>query len=228
MQTKLRFSKIIVFAQWTGLTSLCLTIGFSFYLNSAHPDGLFLIVSFMLVAILQWAIVLRRYLNNVAWWVYVSAMGFLLSFGVYYVLDQVTRPLWIGTGLINSTPTIEVIRNVIWGAIIGFTLGLAQWYVVLRNNKIRYAVWWVPANTFAYGICFGIALEFYTLAKSARWDAFFGGPLNMSVIILGAVLASVVVGAITGITIVWLLRDRIVEHGKDNMPHLSETSAAHD
>jgi len=151
-------------------------------------------------------------------------MGYILSFVVYYMLDQLTRPLWISTGLANSTPTIDAVRGVIGGAVIGFSIGIPQWYVVLRINKIRNAAWWIPATVLAYGIGLGIASLFYTLAKSARWDAFFGGSLNMPVVVLGAVLGSLVIGVITGVTIAWLLRNHSVEQNVDSAQQLTSTA----
>jgi hypothetical protein len=182
-------------------------------------------VSLVGAAALQWLVVLRRYLNNVNWWVYVTGMGYLLSIVVYLGLNWITHPLWIILGLINSTPEIDVLRSVISLQITGFTIGFSQWYVVLRNNKIRNTAIWVSATALAYGLGLSIASHFYELSilPFMKGECSFSGcPLNIPIVILGAVLGSLVIGVVTGVAIIWLLRDQIAERAKGSLPYLAE------
>jgi len=64
MLVKLRPSMLIVFIQWAGLTSFLFAM----------------LILYVLLAVLQWAVMLRRYLPKAAWWPLMSgaAYGFWL------------------------------------------------------------------------------------------------------------------------------------------------------
>jgi hypothetical protein len=152
-------------------------------------------------------------------------MGYLLSIAVYFVLDWLTHPLWMILGLTNSTPEMALIRNVISLQITALTIGISQWYVVLRNNKIRYAAMWVSATALAYGVGLAIASYFYELSKQGLDCDLIGCRLDFPVVLFGAVMGSLVIGIITGVTITWLLRDHIAEQDKGSLLHLSENAS---
>ena len=125
-------------------------------------------------------LVLRRQLNGAGWWVLVTIVGFGIGKVEGDSLAQaVGGPVGSGLG----------------GAAIGFTVGLAQW-VVLRR-VVAAAGWWILASAVGWAVGWVII--------GAVADA--GDPPPTSAYVIGAVGAAVA-GAITGATLVWLLRTR--------------------
>ena len=158
IQTVQRRSAIITFLKWAGLTSLCLGIGFSLALTS--PDlarftsdiVFFHMALFTLLGTLQWAVILRRYLEAVGLWIWASGFSWVLYMVTSLALDQIIRTILKIAGLYNSDPISIAIRNVLFGAILGFSIGVLQWLVIRR--KLRNAIWWLRCNIFGYqGTC---------------------------------------------------------------------------
>ena len=87
------------------------------------------------------------------------------------------------------------------GLVAGPILAVAQWWV-LRDYLPR-AGWWIPANALAWAV--GMVIVF--------WGTSFipasGMTASVAAILVGCViLAGAAVGAIHGMALIWLLRER--------------------
>lgn len=88
------------------------------------------------------------------------------------------------------------------GIALGALLGAAQW-TVLRNHVPR-AGWWIPANAVAWAI--GMALVF--AGMSFIPDSGVVTPGIVVALLVSIVLAGTAVGAIHGLALIWLVRER--------------------
>jgi hypothetical protein len=135
---------------------------------------------------MQW-LVLRRQVAGVGWWVPASTLGFPVA-------------LVIAEGAMRLGGD-SVAVPILLGVLFGILSGIMPW-LVLRRQLAR-AGWWVPAHLLGslVGGAMGIVafhavalIGFYQFCWAAA-GAMFGAGL----------------GAITGITLVWLLRHTISE-----------------
>jgi hypothetical protein len=148
--------------------------------------GLILIVVILGLSggFMQW-LVLRRHIPAAGWWVPASALGFPIAL---VVADGASRRLDIAT-------------PILMGVLFGVLSGILPWIVLRR--KITRAGWWVPAHLLgslvggALGI---IAFHAVGLIGFYQFDWAAAGAM------FGAGL-----GATTGITLVWLLRQPVSE-----------------
>ncbi len=136
-----------------------------------------------LIGISQWA-VLRNYLTEVSDWILAGGAGWAVGYA-------------LGLFLINS------LAGTLLGGLIGYVLfgaivALAQWPLLRREIPNVWA--WVLANVLGWTAGFWLS--------QASLDLFFNGPtiapvLSTSVI---AGISGLVAGAITGIALVWIVR----------------------
>jgi hypothetical protein len=130
------------------------------------------------IGIVQW-LVLRRSISPVGWWVVASIVGF----GAGKALSDAALP-----------GTTTLVGYVLTGAVIGAVVGLAQGLVLRRS--LRSALWWAPASALAWGVGWSAI----GLAENATgWSAI--APYLVSSV--GATAA----GIVTGIALIWLLRN---------------------
>ena len=152
----------------------------------------------VMIGVLQW-LVLRRQVPGAGRWVWATIGGFALggtvgmaaTFTVVGLFD-----LYFSLG----EPLSSFLFAAVLFAPIGPVVGIAQWWLVLRR-QIEGAGWWVLACTVAlalFGAAFGafIAIEIGNVYVGAYVVSAVGGLLA---------------GAITGVTLVWLLRQRVPE-----------------
>lgn len=116
------------------------------------------------IGIGQW-LVLRRLVNEAGWWIWASTVGWVAGWAI--IVSGVIIP-----------PETSLVASLIAGAVIGASLGLAQWLVLRRF--VAEAGWWIPVNV-------------------AGWSVAFTG-------LLGSTVTGTVVGAVTGFALDWLLR----------------------
>jgi hypothetical protein len=169
--------------QWVTATIVGWVIGFvvceavKSFVATLFVDGLVIGAS---VGIAQW-LVLRRRFSPAGWWVLVSIIGFGVGKAIGEIV-VVGVPAVVGHGLS--------------GALIGVSVGIAQWFV-LRGHVAR-AGWWVPANILAWTVGWSII----GLVEEA------GGLPTLMVYVVGAIGAAIA-GTITGIALIWLSRPRL-------------------
>jgi hypothetical protein len=133
------------------------------------------------VGVLQW-LVLRRRVSRAGWWVLASAAG---GFGI------------MQAGFTGYGASLEMSYGTLLGytglvALGGAVTGTLQW-LVLRGQVSR-AGWWVLASTVGWGLGMTAAIAF-------SW----GGANDF--VALGGI--GVVLGAVTGGALVWLLRQSV-------------------
>jgi hypothetical protein len=145
--------------------------------TTVFVDGLVIGTS---LGLAQW-LVLRRRIAPVGWWVVFSIIGFGLGKALSEAVAP-TTPALLGYGLS--------------GALIGATVGLAQW-LILRQHVSR-AAWWVPATILAW-------VAGWSLIGLAETSSDLP---TLAVYLVGAIGAAGA-GIITGAALVWLFRFRV-------------------
>lgn len=166
---------------WTAATVVGLGAPALFFAGAAifYPVGL--LGYTLLPAVLQWW-VWRRHWSEPGWWIAATTAGVLsgILFGVSYILQD----LYIGVrGELDTVLT--------WSAF-GAVLGIAQWLVLRRRFDHAYV--WVLANVLSWPAGWVIA-RLIGLALNIG-DVDWADP----------VVRPAVVGAATGLALVWLLR----------------------
>jgi hypothetical protein len=166
--------------QWVVANVVGWLIGFGLceaiqsFISTVLVDGL---VIGSAVGIAQW-LVLRRWMSPVGWWVLLSIVGF----GVGKALAEAILP---------SASTLPWYAAT--GAIIGASVGVAQWPVLRRH--VSSAAWWVPATVVAWiagWSAIGIA------EHAVDWP-------TLTTYVVGGVGAALA-GTITAIALIWLRR----------------------
>jgi hypothetical protein len=158
----------------------------------------------MALGFTQW-LVLRRYIKHMGWWVVATGIGAIIAWLVgLQVIVMLT--LIFFDGVVTEPTSFALLKAVFFlGAWVGAVLGLAQWFVL--RTHVRKGITWVAANALAWGVALPIALMGATLAQP--------GEFTVQTALIGVATgatAGVVVGAITGMTLVWLLKPRLLRH----------------
>ena len=135
----------------------------------------------------QW-LVLRRRIARAGWWVPASGLGFPIA-------------LVIALGAGMSLGGNSIAAPMLLGVVFGILSGIMPW-LILRRRLAR-AGWWIPAHLLGslVGGALGI-IAFHAMALLRLYQF----PWTAAGAMFGAGL-----GAITGITLVWLLRKSIRE-----------------
>ena len=135
---------------------------------------------------MQW-LVLRRRIAGAAWWIPASALGFPIAL---VLADKAMR-------LAGDFAAAPILLGVLFGVLSG-----SMPWLVLRQQNAR-AAWWLPSHLLGalVGGAFGI-VAFHSAALMGLYQFTWAAAGAM----FGAGL-----GAITGIALVWLLRESISE-----------------
>ena len=152
----------------------------------------------VVVALMQW-FVLRGYIPAVRWlgWLLSTVLGQLVGMIMAVLVAVLLAPriyLMLGGWQANIGGAVEFATALVRGVIFGLVIGFMQWLILRRY--LQAAGWWVLAVTVAMAI---------TSVISTLWlpdvgqEGFVALPLTMSV-------TGVIVGAITGLVLTWLLR----------------------
>ncbi|MBF2062941.1 MAG: hypothetical protein IGS39_00675 [Calothrix sp. C42_A2020_038] len=139
----------------------------------------------------QW-LVLRRHVKHSARWILATVIGILLAWFTGLSISTVTALAYISTS--NTIPLVKGL--VCLGAVLGGVLGLCQWFVL---KQIRFSIWWIVANAFAWALGLLVAFVGTGIVR---------GSWGVHVLITAAtgVAMGAIIGGITGITLVWLLK----------------------
>ncbi len=144
----------------------------------------------------QW-LVLRRYLDQVGWWVLLTSVGWV----VFWELNLLN--------LLGAAEGIAFIPDILHLGMFGGLVGILQWS--LLRGKVQGAGWWVLASVLA-GMLGALVADGVnaTLQSDSPLDFLTG---------------SMVGGMINGITMMWLLqqpsqpvgsRETAIDHQKGN------------
>ena len=144
------------------------------------------------VAILQW-LVLRAHVPQASRWVLASAVG------------------WTLVGALADLVEIRAGLMALWPAIVGAAVGAFQWLVLRRH--VRLAGLWIVASAS------GWVLSWHAATAMDRIVATIVSSEKAGLALLFAIFTAVV-GAFTGLALVWLLRHPILKR-----PQLGESTA---
>ncbi|MCP4411419.1 MAG: hypothetical protein GY808_02440, partial [Gammaproteobacteria bacterium] len=157
------------------------------------------------IGIMQWAF-LQRWVNWAKQWILPSSIVWALVGGVPFVIEM--------TGL--------NVNIVILTAIIGSAVGVIQWFVLSR--QVNQAGWWILFSSI------GLVIAVIVSARIVGWGKDFhffytllnGGSGNSP--LLFGIIAGAVYGAITGLTLISLLKyaNRKVQTQSSLPSHLPE------
>lgn len=148
----------------------------------------------------QW-LVLRRYLPQLSGRIWIGATA--VAAGFAWALGLLPSSI----SNFEAIPTaVLILGAIVLGSAFLVLIGGAQW-LALRHVTAR-AGWWILAN--AIGWPLGVVVSIFGIGLIPD-DASVGLMIVMGVV--SAVMMGVIVGAITGGFLVWLLRDRLTAHG---------------
>jgi hypothetical protein len=150
------------------------------------------------VGLMQW-LVLRRQVSRAGWWVLASAAGFAVVGGGGYGAADVVFDYLIGWGGVSSLTNI--LGRTVVVALGGAVAGILQWLVL--QSQVSRAGWWVLASTVGWGLCMAMAFSGLSLLESDI-ETF----IPTLLLLVGG---GVVLGAVTGGALVWLLRQPVPE-----------------
>lgn len=162
-----------------------------------------------IVGSLQW-LVLRRPAPSIHWraWVMATALGAGAAWAIGMALNAAisfataqSAPDSMGQGFDMAGPVVLLLAALM-GIALGAILGAGQW-TVLRKHVPR-AGWWILANAAAWAI--GMALVF--AGTSFIPDSGAVTPGIIVALIFFVALAGIAVGAIHGLALIALLRER--------------------
>lgn len=161
-----------------------------------------------IVGSLQW-LVLRRPIPPIHWreWAIATAVGAGIAWALG-MLPSVLMSFVPAQSSANSSQVFNVtgpttyLLAIAMGIALGAILGTAQWAVLRRY--VPSAGWWILANAIAWAV--GMALVFAGMGFIPDNGAVTAGII--AVLILFVALAGMLVGAIHGLALIWLLRER--------------------
>ena len=175
--------------QWMLASILGFAVGAA--LGNAVTDLIFTALFGAVGGFMQW-LVLRRQIAGAGWWVLASTLGFavapMAAIAGVMALSQVMR--------LDGNP---LAAPILLGVLFGLLSAIMPW-LVLRRQLAR-AGWWVPAHLLGslVGGALGI-VTFHAVSAIGYYQLCWAGAGAM----FGAGL-----GAVTGITLVWLLRQPV-------------------
>ena len=188
--------------KWGLVTAIGLIISDGIQAYFIRPNSL---LSFFIpgitIGVLQWWYFLRNKINNAGIWVWVTFLGWALSWFSGGLAGSVTNLL---LALINGTITEGDVINAgssplglpVQIIVHGIMLGIIQWFFFMRK-KFKMAAWWIPASTLGWSVSILIGwLIIPAMAQIIGWNE---SGLEDSAI------RGVIFGLITGIAINWLM-----------------------
>ncbi|MFZ0033932.1 MAG: hypothetical protein WAK60_02945 [Sedimentisphaerales bacterium] len=138
------------------------------------------------VGLMQW-LALRRIVRRAGFWVLASIIGFTISSSIHGVVCHVY----------GYPDDLGPLGTLVWvvAFVVGGTLAGVLQQRILRRQVCRSA-WWVPASAAGWGLSMiGLGIS-----------SFFPPPNGRPFIVRPLVLASVLLGIVTGGVLIWLLR----------------------
>jgi hypothetical protein len=135
------------------------------------------------VSLMQW-LALRRIVRRAGFWVLSSIIGFTISSSIHGVVCHI----W------GYPDDLGPLGALVWAAacVVGGTLtGLLQQRILRR--QVCHSAWWVPASAAGWGL---VVIGFGIVSKI----------LGVRLQVVGLIVSSGLLGIVTGVTLIWLLR----------------------
>ncbi len=171
-------------------------------IESANMQGVLVLLSIFkggLLGFAQW-LVLRHYIHNSTWWIFVTTVGGLFGWLILLFVSVVTA-LPIAFEANGFTGTALLMGVALLGGGVGTVMGLAQGLVLLTclRVSIQKAVWWINANALAGALYFLIMFVEIGIVKAEKLSA-------ETVLVTAAMgaITGVIAGVITGAVLVYL------------------------
>jgi hypothetical protein len=156
-----------------------------------------------IVGLMQW-LVLRRFVKIGGFWILANIIGFAISSSIHSVAIYIWKlPEDLGIPLAALGWTIAFVL----GAAIS---GILQ-YRLLRQH-FQKSFWWVPANAAGWGLCMagmGIIILIFNMMKSGQFIILLLREVVAPLLML--FIPSVILGIITAVTLIWLMRCPILQ-----------------
>lgn len=189
-------AKLPLWLQWTLVTAIGLTLG-----EILVPgEMLFSVFSYGLVCVLHWFILRRYFAENSLWWLALTFAGWV----VFNVLVRLPFMVdFLASLSLNGGDSSGIVLLGLLGALFGLCIGLAQ-YVILRLERVAYALLWIPVNVLAYGLG---ALLIGLIPTIIGGDA-EGASLWISVLV-PLLAGTLLIGAINGMALTYLVRQSL-------------------
>ena len=153
------------------------------------------IVVVAVVSLMQW-LALRRVVQRAGFWVPASIIGFTIPSSIHGVVCHVY----------GYPDDLGPLGAVVWTLffILGGTLtGLLQQRIL--RHQVRRSGWWVPASAAGWGLSvIGLAIACFVLPTGRKGPAPFVLLLIRELIV--PTIGTVLLGIVTGVTLIWLLR----------------------
>lgn len=163
------------------------------------------------------SLVLRHHIRQTASWVWATAIGMAIGNALSYVASGMAYRITYGSRpapfpAVDPSGAIAVMA--IKAAVVGIAVGMVQWLVLRR--KVRVAGWWVLASVLGWSVGMipghwgGAALHNVWGSGGLGWHT-LGGLFIHLVEPQGLPIIGAVVGAITGVALVLLIRGHTSE-----------------
>jgi hypothetical protein len=202
---------------WVGVMAIAELICFgivlaaSVLINSLGMQGA--VAIFHLVGLLQGVVlgvaqwlVLHRYVKHIQAWVVVTAIAAMIAWFIGLQISALIGfSTFFDTTLTAAMKAQNLLKGVfLLGAWVGGVLGCAQWFVL--RSHIHQGILWIGANALAWAL--GLVVAFLMLGMIHPSD-YFSLETALAGTATGLTMGAVV-GAITGVTLIWLLRPRLL------------------
>jgi hypothetical protein len=156
-----------------------------------------------LVALGQW-LLLRRFIAQSGWWLLTGVPGFFFVYP-YLLIYSFSALFTNGQSLIFGTQEFwkASLSLAIMSLIFGSLLGLMQGILVIRRWGAipRRLLWWVISSTVAWGVGYPLGEQFLA---SLLWHG--STPLSQAATWLVVGTTWGIIGAITGVALIWVGR----------------------
>jgi len=155
----------------------------SIILKLGLDNAALVIVVVAVVSLMQW-LALRRVVQRAGFWVLASIIGFTISSSIHGVVCHVY----------GYPDDLGPLGALVWTLffILGGTLtGLLQQRIL--RHQVHRSGWWVPASAAGWGL---VVIGFGIVSKI----------LGVRLQVVGLIASSGLLGIVTGVTLIWLLR----------------------
>jgi hypothetical protein len=141
------------------------------------------IVVVAVVSLMQW-LALRRVVQRAGFWVLASIIGFTISSSIHGVVCHVY-------GYPDDLGPLGVVVWTLFFILGGTLTGLLQQRIL--RHQVRRSGWWVPASAAGWSL---VVIGFGIVSKI----------LGVRLLVVGLIVSSGLLGIVTGVTLIWLLR----------------------
>jgi hypothetical protein len=209
-----RTPDFVIWLFWVVLTTFGGIVGTFLlsFVSNANPSLNGLLIWFYLaaplffVALGQW-LLLRRFVAQSGWWLLTGVLGFIFVYP-YLLIYSFSALLTSGQSLIFGTREFWSVSFslAIMSLIFGSLVGLLQGILVIRRWRAAAwrLLWWVIGNAIAWGVGYPLGEQFLA---SLLWHG--STPFSQAAIWLVVGTTWGIIGAITGVVLVWVGRARV-------------------